>query len=78
VATSAAVADTDALPSWNDGPAKSAIIEFVQTATDEANMKFVSPAQRIPDLIRNPALLQGVAFLDAPASQCGTGSSSPA
>jgi hypothetical protein len=42
-----AAAAGDALPSWNDGPAKSAIIEFVQTATDKANMKFVPPAQRI-------------------------------
>jgi len=46
VAASTAVADTNALPSWNDGPAKSAIIEFIQTATDKANMKFVPPAQR--------------------------------
>jgi len=47
VATSAAAADTDALPSWNDGPAKSAIIEFVQTATDKTSIKFVPPAERI-------------------------------
>lgn len=47
VAVSTAAADTDALPSWNDGPAKSAIIEFVQTATDKASMKFVPPPERI-------------------------------
>jgi len=47
VATSAAAADTDALPSWNDGAAKSAIIEFVQTATDKTSIKFVPPAERI-------------------------------
>ena len=47
VAASTAAADTDALPSWNDGPAKSAIIEFVQTATDKASMKFVPPPERI-------------------------------
>ena len=40
-------ADTDALPSWNGGAAKSAIIEFVETATDTSSMKFVPPAQRI-------------------------------
>ena len=39
VAASTAVADTDALPSWNDGPAKSAIIAFVQSATDTSSMK---------------------------------------
>ena len=46
VATSTAAADTDALPSWNDRAAKSAIIEFVQTATDKSSIKFVPPAQR--------------------------------
>ena len=45
----AAVASTeeDPLPSWNDGPAKEAIIEFVQTTTDEASPKFVPKEQRI-------------------------------
>jgi len=38
---------TDPLPSWNDGPAKSAIIAFVQTTTDTSSPKFVPPAQRI-------------------------------
>jgi hypothetical protein len=47
VAASTAAADTDALPSWNDGSAKSAIIEFVQSATDKSSVKFVPPAQRI-------------------------------
>ena len=47
IAASTAAADTDMLPSWNDGPAKSKIIKFVKTATDTANMKFVPPADRI-------------------------------
>ena len=47
VAASTAAADTDALPSWNEGPAKSAIIAFVQTATDKSSVKFVPPPQRI-------------------------------
>ena len=29
-----AQAQTDPLPSWNDGPAKQAIVEFVQATTD--------------------------------------------
>ncbi|MGA2226208.1 MAG: HAD family hydrolase [Syntrophobacteraceae bacterium] len=37
----------DLLPSWNDGPAKQAIIEFVQAATDKASPKFVPPEGRI-------------------------------
>ena len=38
---------TDPLPSWNDGAAKTAIIEFVRTTTDSANPKFVPPEARI-------------------------------
>ncbi len=44
-ASSAAVADP--LPSWNDGPAKQAILDFVKTTTDKRNPKFVPPEDRI-------------------------------
>jgi len=44
-ATTAAVADP--LPSWNDGPAKQAILDFVKTTTDKTNPKFVPPEERI-------------------------------
>ena len=37
----------DSLPSWNDGPAKKAIIEFVQATTDKSTPKFVPPSERI-------------------------------
>ena len=38
----------EVLPSWNDGPAKQAIIAFVQaTTTDKTNPKFVPPEERI-------------------------------
>jgi hypothetical protein len=37
----------DPLPSWNDGPAKQAIIEFVKATTDTASPKFVPPEARI-------------------------------
>ena len=36
-----------ALPSWNDGPAKTAILEFVRATTDPASPKFVPPVARI-------------------------------
>jgi len=42
-----AQAQTDPLPSWNDGAAKKAIIEFVQTTTTQGSPKFVPPAERI-------------------------------
>lgn len=44
---SRAHAQTDPLPSWNDGPAKEAIVEFVQATTAEGSPKFVPPAERI-------------------------------
>jgi phosphoserine phosphatase len=37
----------DPLPSWNDGPAKQAIVEFVRATTDKASPKFVPPGERI-------------------------------
>src|SRR2546425_10666556 len=40
-------AQIDPLPSWNDGPAKQAILEFVKVTTDQANPKFVPPEARI-------------------------------
>ena len=41
----AAVADP--LPSWNDGAAKQAIVDFVKTTTDKNNSKFVPVEDRI-------------------------------
>ena len=37
----------DPLPSWNDGPAKQAIVGFVKTTTDKKSPKFVAPEDRI-------------------------------
>jgi phosphoglycolate phosphatase-like HAD superfamily hydrolase len=37
----------DPLPSWIDGAAKQAIVDFVRTTTDKANPKYVPPEQRI-------------------------------
>jgi len=42
-----AQAQTDPLPSWNDGPAKQSIIAFVQATTDKASPTFVAPEARI-------------------------------
>jgi hypothetical protein len=33
----------DPLPSWNDGPAKQALVDFVRATTDKASPKFVPP-----------------------------------
>jgi phosphoglycolate phosphatase-like HAD superfamily hydrolase len=37
----------DPLPSWNDGPAKKAIIEFVKTTTEKSSANFVPVEERI-------------------------------
>ena len=42
-----AQAQTDPLPSWNDGAAKQAIVKFVQATTTQGNPQFVPPAERI-------------------------------
>jgi phosphoserine phosphatase len=40
-------AQDDPLPSWNDGTAKQAILEFVQATTAQGSPHFVPPAERI-------------------------------
>lgn len=43
----AALAQTDPLPSWNEGPAKQAILAFVQATTEPSNPGYVPPEARI-------------------------------
>jgi phosphoserine phosphatase len=40
-------AQTDPLPSWNDGPAKARIMAFVQAVTQPGGKSYVAPADRI-------------------------------
>ena len=42
-----ASAQAEPLPSWNDGPAKQAIVDFVKTTTTQGSAQFVPPAERI-------------------------------
>ncbi|MGH9868574.1 MAG: HAD family hydrolase [Candidatus Polarisedimenticolia bacterium] len=42
-----AFAKTDPLPSWNDGGAKKAILEFVRVTTDRSSPLYVAPEDRI-------------------------------
>src|SRR6516225_8275069 len=46
-AAGAQSAESDPLPSWNDGPAKQAISKFVQTTTDQSSSSFVPQEERI-------------------------------
>jgi hypothetical protein len=48
VAFTATVArGADPLPSWNDGPSKKAIVEFVTKVTKQGSPDFVPPAERM-------------------------------
>lgn len=38
---------TDPLPSWNDGPTKQSILDFVAAVTKEGGTDYVAPAERI-------------------------------
>jgi phosphoglycolate phosphatase-like HAD superfamily hydrolase len=42
-----ALAQTDPLPSWNEGAAKKAIVEFVKATTTQGSAQFVPPPERI-------------------------------
>ena len=44
---SAVAAQSDPLPSWNDGPTKQSIIDFVTRVTKEGGPDFVAPEDRI-------------------------------
>jgi phosphoglycolate phosphatase-like HAD superfamily hydrolase len=46
LASSVQAAD-DPLPSWNEGQAKTAILQFLQTTTDSSSAKFVAPEERV-------------------------------
>lgn len=46
-AAAALAQDADPLPSWNDGPTKDSIIDFVTQVTTEGSPDFVEPAERI-------------------------------
>ncbi len=45
--TSISVAAEHPLPSWNEGPAKNAILDFVAAVTDKNGKDYVAPAERI-------------------------------
>jgi phosphoglycolate phosphatase-like HAD superfamily hydrolase len=42
-----ALGQTEPLPSWSDGPARQAIVEFVRATTAQGSPKFVPPEERI-------------------------------
>jgi len=66
-----AFAQTEPLPSWNDGPSRRTIIEFVSRVTTEGSPDFVSPAERIATfdsdgtlICEQPFYFQGLFLID--------------
>jgi hypothetical protein len=66
-----AYAQSDPLPSWNNGPAKRAIVQFVQATTDRSSQQYVPPAARIATFdqdgtlwVEHPTYTQAVFILD--------------
>jgi hypothetical protein len=47
LAAAQAQTPSTALGSWNDGPAKQAILDFVHATTDQSSKDFVPPENRI-------------------------------
>jgi len=61
----------DPLPSWNEGPAKQAIVSFVRKVTDKSSPAYVPPADRIATFdqdgtlwVEHPLYTQGMFALD--------------
>jgi phosphoserine phosphatase len=50
------LAQTDPLPSWNDGLAKQAIIKFVQATTSQSSPSFVPSGQRVAEFDQDGTL----------------------
>ncbi len=47
LAATGATAQSDALSTWNDGPAKRSIFSFVTAVTDKSSTSYVPPEDRI-------------------------------
>mgnify|MGYP000196323178 CR=1 FL=1 len=47
MAASTAAAQTDPLPSWNEGPSRASILRFLDAVTAEGSADFVPPLDRI-------------------------------
>ncbi len=71
LAAAPAHARHDDLASWNDGPAKKSIVDFVKTTTDKASPDYVPPGERIATFDNDgtlwseqPMYVQGLFALD--------------
>lgn len=68
---SASKVRSDPLPSWNEGPARTAILDLVEAATEESSPSYVEPGERIATFdndgtlwVEHPLYTQAVFALD--------------
>jgi hypothetical protein len=67
-------AQTDSLASWNNGPAKQAVITFVKETTDPGSPKFVPPEARIATFDQDGTLwVEHPMHTPTGAPVCGSG-----
>ena len=66
----------DPLPSWNDGPAKASVLDFVRDTTEKSSPRYVEPADRIATFdqdgtlwTEHPLYAQAMFALDARRTQ---------
>jgi hypothetical protein len=71
LAANTAMAQSTPLASWNDGPAKQAILDFVRATTDRAGANYVAPEDRIATFdqdgtlwVEHPVYTQAMFALD--------------
>lgn len=71
ISSSAAQAGAGPLPSWNDGPAKQAILDFVHATTEQSSKDYVAPEDRIATFdqdgtmwVEHPAYVQAMFALE--------------
>src|SRR5262245_23503591 len=64
-------AESDPLTSWNEGPAKEAILKFVRATTESSSPDFVPPEERIAEFdqdgtqwVEHPVYTQVIYCLD--------------
>jgi hypothetical protein len=71
----------DPLASWNEGPSKKAILEFVAAVTDENGKDCVAPAERIATFDNDGTLMGRIPHVYAGAFRIraceGTGTTAP-
>ena len=66
-------AQTDPLPSWKEGPAKTAIVDFMASVLDQQGGTFVEPEDRIAVFDNDGTLWSEQRIFSLPSRSTGSG-----